>query len=208
MLESYLNASAHGVVPWEDLRYIFGEIMYGGHITDAWDRRTCNTYLEVFLSPHLLDPDTSDLAPFAGYEEDVPFGAMDGVFGLGQCWLDVTTSLTAPCVVQTNPCASFPVSLSPIRSGPVRRTTSLVMPSLSLLLVTCVCVCVCVCLCLCVCVSVCLCVCVCLCGSVWLQTSKGTWTTLPQRCRQNRHNCLGCTQTQKSATSPTPPAFC
>lgn len=24
-------------VPWEDLRYIFGEIMYGGHITDAWE---------------------------------------------------------------------------------------------------------------------------------------------------------------------------
>ena len=23
-------------VPWPDLRYIFGEIMYGGHITDTW----------------------------------------------------------------------------------------------------------------------------------------------------------------------------
>jgi Dynein heavy chain AAA lid domain len=28
-------------------RYICGEIMYGGHITDAWDRRTNNTYLQV-----------------------------------------------------------------------------------------------------------------------------------------------------------------
>merc|ERR1719198_1770742 len=51
VLESYLLASP--VVPWDDLRYIFGEIMYGGHITDAWDRRTNNTYLEVLLTPEL-----------------------------------------------------------------------------------------------------------------------------------------------------------
>jgi dynein heavy chain, axonemal len=43
--QAYLDANP--VVPWDDLRYIFGEIMYGGHITDAWDRRTCNTYLQV-----------------------------------------------------------------------------------------------------------------------------------------------------------------
>jgi dynein heavy chain len=28
--------------------------MYGGHITDAWDRRTNNTYLSVFLKPEIL----------------------------------------------------------------------------------------------------------------------------------------------------------
>jgi dynein heavy chain len=37
-----------------DTRYMFGEIMYGGHITDFWDRRTCNTYLEVLLRPELF----------------------------------------------------------------------------------------------------------------------------------------------------------
>lgn len=42
---SYLNDNPQ--VPWDDLRYIFGEIMYGGHITDAWDRRTNNVYLQV-----------------------------------------------------------------------------------------------------------------------------------------------------------------
>ena len=26
-------------VPWEDLRYLFGEILYGGHIVEDWDRR-------------------------------------------------------------------------------------------------------------------------------------------------------------------------
>ena len=37
-------------VPWTDLRYLFGEIMYGGHITDDWDRRLCRTYLEEYMS--------------------------------------------------------------------------------------------------------------------------------------------------------------
>lgn len=41
-------------VPWEDLRYLFGEIMYGGHITDDWDRRLCRVYLEEFMNPALV----------------------------------------------------------------------------------------------------------------------------------------------------------
>ncbi|MGH0142545.1 UNVERIFIED_CONTAM: hypothetical protein FKN15_019724 [Acipenser sinensis] len=42
-------------VPWEDLCYLFGEIMYGGHITDDWDRRLCHTYLEEFMHPDMLE---------------------------------------------------------------------------------------------------------------------------------------------------------
>lgn len=59
VLRSYLDANDS--VPWEDLRYIFGEIMYGGHITDFWDRRTCNAYLDKFQTPQLLDG--MELAP-------------------------------------------------------------------------------------------------------------------------------------------------
>ncbi|GAB0184524.1 dynein axonemal heavy chain 11 [Grus japonensis] len=36
-------------VPWEDLHYLFGEIMYGGHIIDAWDPRLCCVYLQEFI---------------------------------------------------------------------------------------------------------------------------------------------------------------
>ncbi|KAL7641741.1 UNVERIFIED_CONTAM: hypothetical protein RMT77_007615 [Armadillidium vulgare] len=53
VLLNYLEANSQ--VPWEDLRYLFGEIMYGGHITDDWDRRLCRTYLEEFLHPNQLD---------------------------------------------------------------------------------------------------------------------------------------------------------
>jgi dynein heavy chain len=38
-----------------DLRYLFGEIMYGGHITDDWDRLTNNTYLHFLIQPGILD---------------------------------------------------------------------------------------------------------------------------------------------------------
>lgn len=41
-------------VPWEDLCYLFGEIMYGGHITDDWDRRLCQTYLQEFMHPKMV----------------------------------------------------------------------------------------------------------------------------------------------------------
>ncbi|XP_060103688.1 dynein axonemal heavy chain 11 [Heteronotia binoei] len=57
VLYNYLEANTK--VPWEDLRYLFGEIMYGGHITDDWDRRLCQTYLEEFMNPSLLEGDFS-----------------------------------------------------------------------------------------------------------------------------------------------------
>uniref|UniRef100_A0A452RIN0 Dynein axonemal heavy chain 11 n=1 Tax=Ursus americanus TaxID=9643 RepID=A0A452RIN0_URSAM len=60
VLYNYLEANPH--VPWEDLRYLFGEIMYGGHITDDWDRKLCRAYLEEFMNPSLIE-DELMLAP-------------------------------------------------------------------------------------------------------------------------------------------------
>lgn len=53
VLHNYLTK--YEKVPYDDLRYIYGEIMYGGHITDGWDRRTNNTYLRVILRPEILN---------------------------------------------------------------------------------------------------------------------------------------------------------
>jgi len=65
VLHNYLEGNDE--VPWADIRYNFGEIMYGGHITDPWDRRITNTYLEVLLDPQLLNAESSfELA--AGYK--------------------------------------------------------------------------------------------------------------------------------------------
>jgi len=69
VLTDYLDNNP--ITPYEDLRYIFGEIMYGGHITDAWDRRTCNTYLDVIMHEGLFNK--SILA----YSGDKPFHSPD-----------------------------------------------------------------------------------------------------------------------------------
>lgn len=71
-------------VPWVDLRYIFGEIMYGGHISDDWDRRLCSAYLDVYLREEMTDgnfelapgfasPPTSDFKDYHRYiDENLP----------------------------------------------------------------------------------------------------------------------------------------
>merc|ERR1711871_302763 len=92
VLQAYLEANP--VVPWQDLRYIFGEIMYGGHITDAWDRRTCNNYLMVIVNPELHkgmefgpgfkspDSDTLDYEGYITYTNEKLPADSPNMFGL------------------------------------------------------------------------------------------------------------------------------
>jgi len=63
VLYNYLDGSTSVKIPWEDLRYIFGEIMYGGHIVDDWDRKICEKYLQYFMQDELLDE--TELIPYA-----------------------------------------------------------------------------------------------------------------------------------------------
>jgi len=50
---NYLETNSK--IPWDDLRYLFGEIMYGGHITDNWDRRLCTTFLQAYVREELVE---------------------------------------------------------------------------------------------------------------------------------------------------------
>lgn len=86
VLHNYLEK--YEVVPYNDLIYIYGEIMYGGHITDNWDRRTNITYLKKLISPKLLnsenllpvenkvfrmlDPAKSNYEDYANHIEKLP----------------------------------------------------------------------------------------------------------------------------------------
>lgn len=43
------------VLPWETLRYLIGEAMYGGRVTDNFDRRILNTYLHEYMGEFIFD---------------------------------------------------------------------------------------------------------------------------------------------------------
>jgi len=68
----FLYLESNPEVPWQDLRYLFGEIMYGGHVTDPWDRVQLNSYLKIYitdalfhgfqLAPGFKTPDMTDLS--------------------------------------------------------------------------------------------------------------------------------------------------
>jgi dynein heavy chain len=62
VMNRYMEQNSGGKVPWDDLIYIFGEIMYGGHIVDDWDRRLCNNYLFNIMHDGLWDE--LELFPF------------------------------------------------------------------------------------------------------------------------------------------------
>ena len=63
--------NAPSKIPWEDLKYIFGQIIYGGHIVNDWDRLLAMTYLDFFMKDALLDE--SELMPFCEQERGVSF---------------------------------------------------------------------------------------------------------------------------------------
>lgn len=52
-----IENNASGRLPWADLKYIFGEIMYGGHIVDDWDRKLCMAYLDGVMQNDLTMDD-------------------------------------------------------------------------------------------------------------------------------------------------------
>lgn len=43
------------LIPWGSLRYLIGEAMYGGRVTDDWDRRILTTYLDEYMGDFLFD---------------------------------------------------------------------------------------------------------------------------------------------------------
>ena len=58
LISLYLNkalANNEEDLPWDTLRYLIGEAMYGGRVTDDCDRRVLNTYLKEYLGNFIFD---------------------------------------------------------------------------------------------------------------------------------------------------------
>jgi dynein axonemal heavy chain len=66
------------MIPWNSLRFLIGEAMYGGRVTDAMDRRVLMTYLSEYMGDFLFD----DYQPFFfsrhSFDYKIPeWGAME-----------------------------------------------------------------------------------------------------------------------------------
>ena len=53
-------------VPWDDLRYLIVDVMYGGHITDQFDRRICTAQLESLFGAAVLSGEQTELVAGLG----------------------------------------------------------------------------------------------------------------------------------------------
>ncbi|XP_032694671.1 dynein heavy chain 14, axonemal [Lontra canadensis] len=72
-------------ISWPTLRYLIGEVVYGGQVTDTWDRRCLNTLLYRFCNPNVLRADFS-------FSSDEVHQSMPGSAGIGDC-IDLIQSL-------------------------------------------------------------------------------------------------------------------
>jgi len=60
-------------LPWDTLRYLIGEAMYGGRVTDDCDRRVVACYLEEYLGEFIFDTNQKFIfAKSGGYEYEIP----------------------------------------------------------------------------------------------------------------------------------------
>lgn len=85
----------HEDIPWDALRYVIGEITYGGRVTDDIDRRLLRTILNIYINQDVLTADYSysmshqyvsppegDLQYYRGLIADYPEYEQPEVFGM------------------------------------------------------------------------------------------------------------------------------
>ena len=69
ILDAYLTKSfniGEGKLPWGTLRYLVGEVMYGGRAIDSFDRRILTTYMEEYFGDFIFDT----FQPYHFYHND------------------------------------------------------------------------------------------------------------------------------------------
>jgi dynein heavy chain len=83
-------------VPYKVIKFLTGQINYGGRVTDDWDRRTLMTIIEKFINSEILDDNylfssvlpeyrsikAGDYVEYREYLDKLPLAAHPGIFGL------------------------------------------------------------------------------------------------------------------------------
>ena len=59
-------------IPWETLRYLIGEAMYGGRVTDDFDRVTITCILDEYFGDFIFDKNQKYYFSTVGYDYEVP----------------------------------------------------------------------------------------------------------------------------------------
>lgn len=58
LLNTYLTKSLESPdkrIPWASLKYLIGEVMYGGRVIDDFDRRVVKTYMDEYMGDFIFD---------------------------------------------------------------------------------------------------------------------------------------------------------
>ncbi|XP_075256614.1 dynein axonemal heavy chain 10-like [Convolutriloba macropyga] len=58
IVDTYLTKAAEQgdvKLPWNSLKYLIGEVMYGGRAIDSFDRRILNTYMDEYMGDFIFD---------------------------------------------------------------------------------------------------------------------------------------------------------
>lgn len=63
ILKIYLKKSKKDEIPWVTLKYLIGEIIYGGNVINMYDRRILLTYVEEYFGDFIY----SSNQPFSFY---------------------------------------------------------------------------------------------------------------------------------------------
>jgi len=101
LMQVYLDKSLEidGRIPWSSLKYLIGEVMYGGRAIDNFDRRIINTYMDEYMGDFIFDsfqpfsfykdkeaeyiiPKETTRDKFLEYIEELPLANSPCVFGL------------------------------------------------------------------------------------------------------------------------------
>lgn len=53
-------------IPWNSLKYLIGEVMYGGRVIDDFDRRIVSVYMNEYMGDFLFD----SFQPFHFYQDE------------------------------------------------------------------------------------------------------------------------------------------